>query len=323
MRKLKTLIIAAALLIIAGAAMLVFNSLGNKIESQKAAQRWSGGGENFAQVTRYCPVGEDMGFSDIYNLRKQIDAALVQNSITSKWTDCFCLRTAVNVSGSHASSNAETYAFGGDFFLFHPLFLIDGQYISENDLSRDRVVITKTLAWKLFGSTMVSGMPITVDGRNFIVAGVVEEESDSFDKKAHASSGECMYVLYDSLFSYYDDTNITCYEMVLPEPVDGFAMNMLKNVGTGDYVQNSGRFKMGSIYKVIGDYGERSMNTLGVIYPYWENAARSCEDWLALPLIIATLAVVFPIVYAVGWFIIVFQKGRKFLGRKIAENRMH
>ncbi len=50
---------------------------------------------------------------------------------------------------------------------------------------------------------------------------------------------------------------------------------------------------MPGIFKVVGDFGKRSMNTEGVVYPYWENAARLLEDYMALTLILPSSSACF------------------------------
>ena len=53
-------------------------------------------------------------------------------------------------------------AVGGQFFEFHPLRLLSGSYIAEGDLSPDRVLLDRELAWELFGGTELTGMSVEV-----------------------------------------------------------------------------------------------------------------------------------------------------------------
>ena len=57
----------------------------------------------------------------------------------------------------------------------------------------------------------------------------------------------------------------------------------------GDVVENSRRYSLENLFSVIGDFGKRSMRNNGVIYPYWENAVRLTEDYLALLLVLMLL----------------------------------
>ena len=92
---------------------------------------------------------------------------------------------------------------------------------------------------------------------------------------------------------------IDCYEIVLPDPVSGFAKKLMTEkfpVGEGVIVQNTGRFSLSGLISVIGKFGKRVMTTNGVIYPYWENAARMAESYAALLLILGTLFGLMPAV---------------------------
>ena len=58
---------------------------------------------------------------------------------------------------------------------------------------------------------------------------------------------------------------------------------------TGDIVENSSRYSLENLFSVVGQFGKRSMRNNGVIYPYWENAVRLTEDYLALLLTLMLL----------------------------------
>ena len=95
------------------------------------------------------------------------------------------------------------------------------------------------------------------------------------------------------------EAGITCYEIVLPDMISGFGLSLVRDnfsVGTGDIVQNTGRFSVSGLLAVIGDFGSRSMRNNGVIYPYWENAVRMIEDYLALLLVLMTAFAICPVV---------------------------
>ena len=70
-------------------------------------------------------------------------------------------------------------------------------------------------------------------------------------------------------------------------------------LGDGVAVENSNRYSALSLAKVALAYGERSMNTHAVIYPYWENAARLTEDYAALFLLLMVLFAITPVIFVV------------------------
>ena len=74
-------------------------------------------------------------------------------------------------------------------------------------------------------------------------------------------------------------------------------------------LQNTGRFRFGQLLKLPAKFGTRSMQTLGVIYPYWENAARGVEDWAALLQLFGLLFLILPIVTAAVLLVKLFKRG--------------
>ena len=97
---------------------------------------------------------------------------------------------------------------------------------------------------------------------------------------------------------------MSCYELVCAEPISGFTLGLATEGFQGaQVVQNTGRFSPLSILKVVRAYGTRSMQTAGVAFPYWENAARLTEDTLAALLIAIVLTALLPVICAV-WLIV-------------------
>ncbi len=184
--------------------------------------------------------------------------------------------------------------------------------MSDEDYMADRVVLDAQTAFNLFGSSDVAGMEVTINGKTFPIAGVVKSEDDfataaALDAGAEASSDPTgvqsaskamIYMSYAAL-NAMAELPIDCYEIVLPDPVSGFAKKLMTEkfpVGEGVIVQNTGRFSLSGLISVIGKFGKRVMTTNGVIYPYWENAARMAESYAALLLILGTLFGLMPAV---------------------------
>ena len=177
----------------------------------------------------------------------------------------------------------------------------------------DRVVLDAQTAFNLFGSSDVAGMEVTINGRNFPIAGVVQSEADFATNAALAAGNESsgdtggtststntamIYMSYSAL-NAMAELPIDCYEIVLPDPVSGFAKKLMTEkfpIGGGAIVQNTGRFSVSRLISVMGAFGKRAMTTNGVIYPYWENAARMAESYAALYLLLGTLLAIMPAV---------------------------
>ena len=65
-------------------------------------------------------------------------------------------------------------------------------------------------------------------GVPFVVGGVIEREQDFASQRAY-TVGQGLYMSYDAYVSLTgNEQAITCYELVMPEPVKGFALDTVK-----------------------------------------------------------------------------------------------
>ena len=106
---------------------------------------------------------------------------------------------------------------------------------------------------------------------------------------------------YDAWKSMNETAGITTYELVMAEPVKGFAVNFAREkfpIGQGEIVENTGRFGMGRLLWLVTQFGSRSMQKLGVLLPYWENAARCMEDYCSLLCFLGWLCLLLPMITA-------------------------
>ena len=287
------------------------------LPTQSAADVWRGDSdERFAQVSAFLPVDGKLTLDSVRSFRMTLEEQFVQNSMEAPeggklYTDAYSGRTSLSASGTSPGKLTVTaIGVGGDFFLFHPLPLLSGSYLTAEDYMADRVVLDAQTAFTLFGSSDVAGMEVTIGGKTFPVAGVVDRESDfastaALATTANASSSSGSSGSQAMIFMSYDALNalselpIDCYEIVLPDPVSGFAKGLVADnfpIGSGAVVQNTGRFSLTSLISVIGSFGKRVMTTSGVVYPYWENAARMLESYAALYLVLAALLALMPAV---------------------------
>ena len=288
------------------------------LPTQSAADVWRGeSDERFAQVSAFLPVDGKLTLDSIHSFRMTLEEQFVQNSMEAPeggklYTDAYSGRTSLSASGTSPGKLTVTaIGVGGDFFLFHPLPLLSGSYLTAEDYMADRVVLDAQTAFTLFGSSDVAGMEVTIGGKTFPVAGVVDRESDfastaALATTANASSSSSgssgsqamIFMSYDAL-NALSELPIDCYEIVLPDPVSGFARGLVADnfpIGSGAVVQNTGRFSLTRLISVIGGFGKRVMTVSGVVYPYWENAARMLESYAALYLLLATLLALMPAV---------------------------
>ena len=237
------------------------------------------------------------------------------------------------------SSEAILTVAGGDFFIFRNFRLIDGSYFNEEDLMQDGAVIDRNLAWALYGSYDVAGMNLYIDGVKFYVSGVIENPETKPEKECYGKLPR-IYISYDgasnlSALSERTETtisssdtiptistdfrSITCYETILPNPVENFAYNTIKKQFSEDYkdkcsiVKNSTRFEpsvRSKGFKKIADYAVIKNN---INYPYWENASRIVEFKLTFLYFFRKILFIVPALTAL-WLVIlavIFLKRKK------------
>ena len=232
------------------------------------------------------------------------------------YNSCYCAQGIVTILFERQKAeNVDAIGVGGDFFLFHPMELVDGSYFGPDDIMKDRLVVDEDLAWQLFGSNDIVGQCVTIGGINHYIAGVVKRVDGRFPEAAGLTKGT-VYMSYDSLTKYgtilsgrtekveisEDGTTIqsggiNCYEVVMPSPVDGIVTMLLKeSVGLDDkyirVVDNTERFNGFSLFEVASNFGIRSMWTQPIFYPYWENVARGWEDILSVLFMIRMVCIV-------------------------------
>ena len=306
----------ALLLILIVVCFSKIHSYSNVLLSQQTASFWKGNSsERFAQVSYFFPVNKPVSVDSIRAFRKTIDSKLNDAGIEPKeneeyWTDCYSATDSLTVKGDHNSSEVTSIGVGGDFFLFHPYELLSGSYLGKDDLMKDRVVLDYELAWKLFGGEQLAGMTVTIDGKPYYVAGVVRRETDKFSNKAF--SGEpVMYIPYETLSSIKvgnggtadtgaaSGVGINCYEIAMPDPISNFAKTFVNEsfkTSKGVTVENSTRYGFSSVFKMFRNFGSRSIQNSGVVFPYWENAARISEDFVARLYVFILLLAIFPLI---------------------------
>lgn len=323
-RILKLVITAAVLAALSLTCVGVCSSLAGRLQSQREAERWAGEGKTaYAQLSCFMSASDKLTLDDVYSFRQKLDTKLTELSLKAEkdaklYDDAWSASGKLSVKGTQGSSDAHVVAVGGDFFAFHPLTLLSGGYLTPDDVMDDRVVLDRELAWKLFGGYDLAGMTVTISGKSFLVAGVVEREDDFATKKAYTYDPG-IYMSYTA-FNAIGETAISCYEIVMPQEVSGFAEGIVKDnfkIGDGEILNNTDRCSAKNIFKSIKAFGTSVMRTTSVVYPYWENAARCVGEWCALLCALAVLFAVFPVGFAFVMLMIYLIKLKDFLEKNV------
>lgn len=324
-KKLIFLAVELALLIAAAGCFVGIHALSRMLPSQLTAERWQGESEqSFAQISCFIPVDETVTLNEIGAFReaaatKLHEAGLDIASDAVLMADAWSCTDKVSVSSALGKGDVYATAVGGEFFTFHPIRLISGNYITADDLMQDRALLDEETAWLLFGGTDIQGMTFKINGVPFVVAGVIEREGDYASRKAY-TDGMGIFISYEA-YTLLDSASgaatadsgvstaapgIQCYELVMPDPVKNFALNFVKEkfpIGRGEVINNTARFTPSALWTLIRSFDTRSMQTRGVIYPYWENASRGAEDRAALLLILGAALLAVPVLTALIAFV--------------------
>ncbi len=280
------------------------------LQEQHMAYRWSDKND-VSQVScffsRSAGVSEDSLLSFGYQLHGALEEASIvstsENENARLWADAFSASGKVTVESNRTTLELNAVGIGGDFFLFHPLMLKSGSYFSGNDLMQDYIILDEEAAWQLFGSNDIVGQLVYIRDIPHLVAGVVEREEGRLANAAGLDTS-IVYVSYETLSKYGIDYGINTYEIVMPNPVEGYAKTyVMEHIGVSEneveIVENTTRFEWASLFKGLMQFGTRSMSSKAIIYPYWENMARGYEDILMLMLVIAVLLFLYPAVLLV------------------------
>lgn len=294
--------------------LFVIEYLGGRQSSQQMAKRWSEDG-GVAQVSCFFSVDAGISQDQIQEFEHSVDSMLAEASVIQEsenpsarlWVDAYSADGNVFLTSDRASFQADAIGIGGDFFLFHPMTLVSGSYFSGNDLMQDYCIIDRDAAWQLFGASDVAGMMVNIGNVPHIIVGVVERPEGRLAEGAGLDS-TLVYVSYKTLEELGQSNGINHYEIIMPNPITGFAENLIReNFGGNpqevEILENTSRYSLVSRLKLLAQFGLRSMNGKAIIYPYWENIARGYEDILALLTLFEMLFLLYALAVALGLFI--------------------
>lgn len=324
--------------------LAVAGRMRSALDDQQMAKRWSDKG-NVAQISCFFSPNSYVTEDSIQEFEHTLDRVLTEASIIMEsenpgarlWADAYSADGKITLSSDKAVLTLDAIGIGGDFFLFHPLKLVNGAYFSGNDLMQDYCVIDEDAAWQLFGSNNVAGMMVSIGGRPHIVTGVVERPEGRLEEAAGLDDS-VVYVSYETLKEYGMSNGLNHYEIVMPNPVSNFAMQKVQeNFGIDEkeveIIENSSRFSLLSSLKILQAFGTRSMNGKAIIYPFWENIARGYEDMIAVVTLFMLLFLLYPVTVLLimfvkwwrhkGWTLKdVWLKGKDKLERLIEKKRI-
>ena len=238
--------VVCVLALLCVAEIFIIASYTASFEHENAAKRFSNG-TRYAQITVLLPESADFTVDKIMYFRYNLEKALVEKAITSGsengrlYADAYsAVENASIRSESARSTSARVTYIGGDYELFHDEFRTLPKI--EKDVNHDRVLLSRSAAWQLYGGTELYDLPVTIGEDSLLVGGVY----DDYKGKAYEEYyGDLTSVTAD--IHRDPDRAVTCYELLLVNPVTDFAKNMVKDClevedGTCVIIENSARF---------------------------------------------------------------------------------
>ena len=279
---------------------------------QQVVQKWSSTG-GYAQCTVFYGVGNYADEMQILTGHYALADALREEAITapnenaSLFLEAYSGTGQVTLTTDRASVTPIVLGVTGSFFYFHEYELISGEYFGADDIMDDYLVIDKDVAWQLFGATDVAGLTVEIGGIPFTVRGVIERPSDKTTQAA-GLTGPMVIMSAGALQKYGYFEGYSAYEIVMPNPISGFAREKLENTFGGSVVvENSTRFDTLNLLSLFFNRSNRSMVTKPVVYPYWENVARAMEDRLATLTFFRFLCLCVALLVTVGFLISLYR----------------
>ena len=230
-----------------------------------------------------------------------------------QWLDAYSYMDTLHVSplstiSSKGNYEAKALVLGGDFFRFHAYEVLDGYYFTDTDLHRDRVVIDEKLSFKLYGSNNSEGMPLIIGNDIYYVAGVVRVP-DTKAKEIEISDAPMIFLPEYIGEKIYGERPFTSYEVMMEESVDSYAITTLERASEGKtLVDVTSRYTLKSTINHLKNFTTRSYKTDKLVYPFFENHERGCEDTLAI-LFVVTL--VTGLIFTVNLFIFITERKRR------------
>ena len=280
---------------------IISDSIAANVPDQTSCFVW--GGEDYAQISCYTSringftVDELMRFE--HDLNQTLKSSGEENE-ASLWTDAYSGRGVLTVTNRNTSVEGTAYGVGNNFFVFHPLQLLNGSYIDTKNVMKDYILLDEEAAWRLFGSSDVAGMYVYINGEPHVVSGVYRRPEGRLNTAS--GNGEItFYISYEALMKYNRNAAITSYEVIMENPVKQYAYNYVKNYFQPDdsmqenaaafadevnreikIIENSDRYSIKNKWEILKNFGIYSMKLDEIIYPFWENIAAAYGSIVAL-----------------------------------------
>ncbi len=317
LKKIIWTVLCLICLLAAGILQIISGKIKAGLTHEQVATTWDSDG-GYAHISVYLSESEKLSMLDsledqeymvlelYYNLLSDLEEASITVGESASESArlvvySYSSQGSVTMESDRTTVTLNAYGVGGDFFLFHPLQLKYGSYFSDENVMQDVVILDEEAAWQLFGSSDVVGQYIYIQDIPHKIVGVYERDS-GYMNDAAGNGESTVYVSKESLYLYGADNGLQTIELLVPNPVSGYALDLVTDELSGrdvSVVENQNRFDLANLVEIWQAFGTRSMGLSGVIFPYWENIARGYEDILAGILFVQALLLSFALIIAV------------------------
>ncbi len=309
---------AAGVLSLLGAMVLlaVSRSISAPLLHQQGAERWMGGGTlAYEQVSVFRSVAESLNAATIEACGPTIESKLNDAGIPdASYLLCYGGEENAQVTSENGRSNAQMTLVGGDFFQLHGFTFLSGAGFQPEDVMQDRVVLDELAAWQLFSSNNCVGMPVSIGGDVYYVAGVVALETDDCSAACYGEKPR-IYASYqhwnlENVLSSTALTPVTFCEAILPEPVDDFAISTLNaaiSVEKDEICNNTERYGFLPLWANLRNMHMQGILSNAVVYPYWESAAMLATNQRSMLLVPIVLLLLLPLGWAIYGVVLIWH----------------
>ena len=177
------------------------------LPDQNEAERWAPDGGS-AQISVFFSPDAQITQDNLKELAYSIQEGLAEDSIAreegARGRDCmdaYSTTGALSLERDRVQMEVDAVGIGGDFFAFHPLEMVSGDYFSGDDLMKDKILLDEETAWKLFGSPDIAGQTVLIGDMPHTVMGVYHRENGSFYEKAGLDRAT-VFVSYKTVLQY-------------------------------------------------------------------------------------------------------------------------
>ena len=207
--KQKIQLLTAALSLLLWSILQCFRmSLQNSLPDQNAAARWSKN-HDVAQISIFFTEDQKITEDSVKELAWKLTQALTEQAIGKdekkssgrELVMAYSAEGQITLNRAGKTLTVNAVGVGGDFFLFHPLTLLSGQYLNTSLDMKDGIVLDEDTAWQLFGSSNIVGQTVEIGGLPFYIRGVVKKPTGRLEKAAGLSQS-LVFVDYAMLQKY-------------------------------------------------------------------------------------------------------------------------